>query len=55
MLMLKTLVDGHKNITVALGLCNLPGVRQTAPLGFRNTHNFMIGKSLSQTRIDTFI
>jgi hypothetical protein len=54
-LVLKTPVDGHQNVTLALSLDDQLGVGKCAPLGLRDGQNVMIGKGLAKTRVDTLV
>jgi hypothetical protein len=54
-LVLKALIDGHQNVTLALGLCDQLGVWQRAPFGFGDGQDFMIGESLPQPGIDALV
>jgi hypothetical protein len=51
----KTLVDGDQNVALALGLGNQLGIREGAPLGFRDGQHFIIGESLAQAWIDALV
>ncbi len=55
MLMLKTLVDGHHYITLALSLSNQLGVGKGSPLGFRDGKDFMIRESLPEARVNALV
>jgi hypothetical protein len=54
-LVLETFVDGDQNVTLALSPSNQLCVRKCAPFGFRDGQDFVIRKSLPQTRIDTLV
>jgi hypothetical protein len=52
---LKTSIDGYQNVTLALGLRDQLGVRKCAPLGLRDSQDFMIGEGLPETRVNAFV
>ena len=54
-LVLKTLIDSHQNVTLALGLNDQLSVGKSAPLGFRDGQDVMVGKGLPETRIDALV
>ena len=54
-LVLKALVDGNQNVTLALSLGNELGVGECAPFGLRDGQDFMFGKGLPEARIDALV
>lgn len=54
-LVLKALVDSYKDVTLALRLSDQLRVGKGAPLGFRDTYNLIMGKSLLKKRIHALI
>ncbi len=55
MFMLKTFVDGHQNVALALGLSDQFDVGKRTPLRLRDRQDVMTGKSLPETRIDALV
>jgi hypothetical protein len=53
--MLKALVDSDQNVALALSLSNQLGIRQRAPLDFRDGHDFVMGESLPNAGIDALV
>ena len=54
-LVLKTLVDSHENVALALSLSDQPGIGQRAPFRFSHGQDFMIGEGLPQAGIDALV
>jgi hypothetical protein len=52
---LKTSINGHQNVTMALGLSDQLGIGKRAPPGFSDSQDFMIGEGLLKTRINAFV
>jgi len=55
MLMLKTLVGCHEDITFALCLGNQLGVRERAPFSLGDGQDFVTGERLPQAGIDALV
>jgi hypothetical protein len=53
--MLKTLIDGHENVALAVSLGNQLGIRKRAPSYFCNAHDLMLWKCLVKPRIDALV
>jgi hypothetical protein len=54
-LVLKAFVDGDQNVALTLSLRYELGVRESSPLGFRDSQNFMIGERQAQAGIDALV
>lgn len=54
-LVLKTLIDGHENVTLPVGLSHKLLIGKGSPLGFRDGYDFVVGKSLLETRVNALI
>jgi len=48
---LKTLISGYKNVTLALSQSDQPSVREGAPMGFGNGHDLFVREGLTQAGI----